>query len=460
MQSTVTEYSISRLLLFSFLATILVGSLLLMLPMSWGSTAQPVFWVDALFTATSAVCVTGLTVLDTGTTFSGPGQLIILVLIQVGGLGILTFSTFFITRMRPRRFGVDLSQRMLLETSHGAMSRVTPKGLLVIIFVFTFAVELMGASLLFWRFSADYPLLQAGWMAMFHAISAFCNAGFGLLTDNLMRYRGDVTVNWVIMGLIILGGLGFVVVADLLSWGRGGLAGKEPKLSLHSLLVLRTTLFLILFGGFAIAITEWGGVAMGNTPGSLFLESFFLSVTSRTAGFNTVAMEQLTNSTLYLVILLMIIGGSPGSTAGGIKTTTMAVCYALLSSRARNRPKVECLGHSLPEETVTRSLLIVAGYILVTVVGTFLLHITEGGGVPFNATQGNTFLAYLFETVSALGTVGLTTGLTPNLTVAGKLVIITLMFVGRVGPLLLATVLLGGVHRVQYSYPEENVNIG
>lgn len=460
MQPTVTEHSTSRLLLLSFLGTILVGAFLLSLPMSWANPRVPVSWLDALFTATSAVCVTGLTVIDTGTTFSMTGQTIILILIQVGGLGILTFSTFFITRLQPRRQGMDISQRMLLETSHGTMMHVTPKRLLTIILLFTVLVELLGSIGLFLRFSMDFPPLQAAWLAMFHAVSAFCNAGFSLFANNLMDYRTDWTINLVIMGLIVLGGLGFIVAADLLSWGRARLKNSDKKLSLHSQLVGRTTLFLILLGGISIAGAEWNNQAIQDSFGSLFLDSFFLSITSRTAGFNTVAIEQLTNTSLFLIIFLMIIGGSPGSTAGGIKTTTVAVCYALLRSRAKNRPKVECLERSLPDEIVSRSLLIVTGYILVIIAGTLLLQLTQDAGHAFSASTSNAFLAYLFETVSALGTVGLTTGLTPHLTLAGKLVIITLMFVGRLGPLLLATVLLGGAYRVQYTYPQENINIG
>ncbi|MBF0293580.1 MAG: hypothetical protein HQL96_00205 [Magnetococcales bacterium] len=457
MRPAITEYAISRLLLLSFAGAILVGGLLLFLPFSRMAGAPAISWVDALFTATSAVCVTGLTVLDTGTSFSLTGQVILLVLIQIGGLGILTFSTWFMARPRQR---IEIAQRMLLETSHGVMEHVSPRQLLAIVFRYTFLAEAVGAVLLYWRFAGDFSGWEAGWMAVFHAVSAFCNAGFGLLSDNLTRYRADPLVNLVVMGLIVLGGLGFVVVADLNAWFRGKKGGLPVRLSLHARLVLRTSLVLILAGGVAIAWAEWGRVAMSQSPGTLLMESFFLSVSSRTAGFNTVAMDQLTNTTLCLVVFLMLIGGSPGSTAGGIKTTTAAVCYYLLRSRARNRPRVECLERSLPEETVTRAMLIVAAYLLATVVGTLLLQITEGGGGPFNATQGNIFLACLFESVSALGTVGLTTGLTPNLTTTGKLVVITLMFMGRVGPLLLAAVLVGQVRRLRYTCPEENVNIG
>ncbi|MBF0270592.1 MAG: potassium transporter TrkH [Magnetococcales bacterium] len=454
-------YTTARLLLWSFLGTILLGAVLLHLPLSRHSEPVLVSWIDALFTATSAVCVTGLSVVDTGTTFSATGQGVILLLIQVGGLGILTFSTFFITRLRSRRSGVEISQRLLVETAHGQLAQIPPHRLLGIILVFTLVAELVGTLMLWQRFAQDFPGAEALWMAVFHAVSAFCNAGFGLLEDNLMRYRGDWGVNGAIMGLIVLGGLGFVVVADLLGHLKTRLAGTPRRLSLHSRLVLRTSLLLILLGCGTILLAEWGNPrAMGTTAEAKLLESLFLSVTSRTAGFNTVAMDQLTNTTLLLVIVLMFIGGSPGSTAGGIKTTTLAVCHALLRSRARNRPKVECLQRSLSDETVSRAVWIVTGYLLVTACGFFLLQLSEGGGRSFQETTGNPFLAYLFETVSALGTVGLSTGLTPSLSAAGKGVLIALMFIGRLGPLLVATVLLGETRQVRYSYPEEPVNLG
>ncbi|MBF0213849.1 MAG: hypothetical protein HQM00_09855 [Magnetococcales bacterium] len=456
----VNAYTTARLLLLSFLATILIGTTLLALPVSHNPEPVHVSWIDALFTATSAVCVTGLTVLDTGTTFSRFGQGVILLLIQVGGLGILTFSTFFIVQRQGRRGGMEISQRLLVETAHGNLSRVTPRHLLTIIVLFTLGSEALGSLLLWWNFAEDFQGLEALWMGVFHAVSAFCNAGFGLLPDNLIRYRGDWGVNLTIMTLIILGGLGFLVVADLLTQLRTRLAGKEPRFTLHTRLVLRTSAWLIVLGWSGILLAEWGNRTPDHPSASLILESLFLSVTSRTAGFNTVLMDQLTNTTLLLVIVLMFIGGSPGSTAGGIKTTTLAVCHAVLRSRAKNRPKVECLERTLSEETVARALMVVGGYLLATLCGVLSLQMVEEGSRAFHETPGNSLLAYLFETVSALGTVGLTTGLTASLSGAGKGVVIMLMFIGRVGPLLLATVLIGETRQVRFSYPEESVNIG
>lgn len=460
MATAATELSLSRLVVISFLLTILVGALLLFLPVSRAPGMEPITWVDALFTSTSAVCVTGLTVRDTGTTFSLFGQGVILGLIQVGGLGFLTLSTFFITQFQGRRRGMSLQQRHLLEISHGAVAAVHPGQLLKAILLFTFLVELLGVGLLFLRFVEIKPTAEAGWFALFHAISAFCNAGFGLYADSLMGFRGDLLVNGTVMGLIVLGGLGFLVVADLGGLVKAFLHRQRGRLSLHSRLVLNTTLFLILAGMVPFVFLEWGGAAMGEHPWAVVLESLFLSVTSRTAGFNTADTALLTGPTLFLVILLMAIGGSPGSTAGGMKTTTAAVCYALLRSKARNRPRVECLERTVPDETVNKAILVVTGYILAIVVGVLLLQMTEAGQQPFNKTEGNLFLAHLFEVVSALGTVGLSTGVTPTLSLGGKLVITALMFVGRVGPLLAASALIGGVSKIPYTFAEENVNIG
>ncbi|MBF0192038.1 MAG: hypothetical protein HQL99_12990 [Magnetococcales bacterium] len=459
MASAINEFSLGRIVVLSFLLTILTGTLLLLLPISLVSGQEPVSLVDAFFTSTSAVCVTGLTVRDTGTTFSLFGQGVILGLIQVGGLGFLTLSTFFITRFQWRKSGISLHHRQLLEISHGSVDAIHPRQLLKAILLFTFLVELLGAGLLFLRFSEIKPVPEAAWFALFHAISAFCNAGFGLYADSLMTFRGDLLINGTVMGLIILGGLGFLVVADVAERLRGLLRRQRGVLSLHSRLVLRTTLFLILAGTVPFIWLEGRGAAMGEQPGALFLESLFLSVTSRTAGFNTVDTALLTGPTLFLVILLMAIGGSPGSTAGGMKTTTAAVCYALLRSKARNRPRVECLERTVPEETVNKAMLVVTGYVLAIVIGIFLLQVTETGH-PFSKTESDLFLGHLFEVVSALGTVGLSTGVTTTLSVGGKVIISLLMFVGRIGPLLAASALIGSTSKINYTFTEENVNIG
>ncbi|MBF0309699.1 MAG: hypothetical protein HQL56_09245 [Magnetococcales bacterium] len=454
------ELHISRLVLVSFALTILAGALLLMLPVSRQLGVEPVSWVDALFTSTSAVCVTGLATRDTGTTFSVFGQGVILMLIQVGGLGFLTLSTFFITRILGRGKNIGLQHRLLLETSHGALDSIHPGQLLGTILLFTLVTEALGAVLLFLRFSQGNEPLWAVWLAVFHAISAFCNAGFGLYADSLMGYRDDPLVNGVVMGLIVLGGIGFLVVADLTFWMRSRLRRRPARLSLHTRMVLRTTLWLIGLGALFIAALEWGGEAMGSDAGSVGLASLFLSVTSRTAGFNTVDTGLLTGASLYLVILLMAIGGSPGSTAGGMKTTTFAVCVALMYSRARNRPRVECQERSIPDETVTKAMFVVTGYVLAILAGSFLLEVTEAGRVAFGKSSGNHFLALLFEVVSAIGTVGLSTGITGSLSVSGKLIITALMFIGRLGPLLVVHTLVGSAPRVRYAHAEENVNIG
>ncbi|MBF0400331.1 MAG: hypothetical protein HQL90_06140 [Magnetococcales bacterium] len=447
----------SRLMVLSFALFILLCSGLLALPISQPTGLQPITWIDAFFTITSATCVTGLSVRDTGSDFSLFGQGLILLAIQCGGLGILTFSSLLINLNRQK---MALSQRMLLETSHGLLPSVSPISLLKHIFLYTILIEGVGALLLTYHFAKEYTWPTALWMGTFHAVSAFCNAGFALLANNLIPYRDDLLLNGVIMSLIVLGGLGFVVFADLDQWLLHRLRGQRSRLSLHSRMVLRTTALLIGVATLLFALLEMDGKAMGEQSWEkLFQNSLFLSVTARTAGFNTVDIAQLTNPTLFLLVLLMAIGGSPGSTAGGIKTTTFATLTAMITSRIRNRPKVEYLDRSLADETLTKAMATAFGFASVMIVGLLLLQLTEEGRAAHNTLQGRT-LDFLFEVTSALATVGLSTGITPTLSSAGKLVLIGLMFIGRLGPLLLATSLIGQYERIHYSYPEESINIG
>ena len=413
---------------------------------------------DALFTSTSAVCVTGLTVRDTGTELSFFGQVIVLALIQIGGLGILTFSNLLILAHRGR---VGLSERMVIEQTHGLLPSVSPVKLLWNVAIYTLAVEACGAVVLALRFLLHYDqgLPRALWIGLFHAVSAFCNAGFGLFANSLADYSSDWVVNATVMVLVVMGGIGFVVAADAGAFFQRWRSGEQSRLSLHSRLVLRTSLLLIGGGTALIFLLELTGKAMPRPIGTHVLDSLFLAVSARTAGFNTVETSQLTNATLLVVMMLMVVGGSPGSTAGGMKTTTLATLYALLSSHVRNRRGVQILDRRLGTEVIAKALTTATGFLAAIILGVILLQITELFGQPHALHRGK-FLEHLFEVVSALGTVGLSTGITASLSGAGKLVIVCCMFVGRLGPVLVAASVVGRLPRIHYSYPEEDVIVG
>ncbi|MBI4585287.1 MAG: hypothetical protein HY717_14835 [Planctomycetes bacterium] len=440
-------------LLLAFLALIGAGAALLLFP---GSFARPekVNFLAALFTSTSAVCVTGLTVVDTGADCTFRGQVIILVLIQLGGLGILTFSNWILLTVGRRQLG--LSGRRLLEETHGQLGATEPGQLLKQIVFFTLFWEALGAAILFWRFRADLPASQALWFAIFHAVSAFCNAGFSLFSDSLARYQQDAAVNLTIMGLIVAGGLGFVVFSDL--WRRL-LGGVRRGLTLHTRVVLLTTTALILFGAGSFAVFEWSNAMTGFPLSKRFWPALFLSVTARTAGFNTVEVGRLTNASLFLLILLMIIGASPGSTGGGIKTTTAALFLAMFRSRLNNRSQVEIFRRSLPRDLVNKGLILTMVFLFVIFQATLILEWLEGTAIPVGRGRGR-FLEHLFEVASASGTVGLSTGITSSLTAGSKIVIILCMFIGRLGPLLIADSFIGYRKEEPFSYPEERFLVG
>ena len=449
-------FTIPRVLVLSFASVIALGALTLTASFSAARGVAPHTFIDSLFMSTSAVCVTGLTVLDSGRQYSPFGQAALLGLIQVGGLGILTFSNLLILA----RFGrIGLRERQILGETHGGLPHISAASLLLKVMSYTFVIESLGAALLTARFARDYPFAKALWLGVFHSVAAFCNAGFSLFTDNLMRYYGDWIVNLTIMSLIVLGGLGFIVFADLGFWTRERSRIPRPRLSLHSKTVIATTAILIVTGAAAVFLLEWRGSALKGSLVDRVTESFFISITARTAGFNTTDTAQLTNATLLAVILLMFIGASPGSTGGGIKTTTCAILFAMLISRGRNRPKVELMKRSIPMETVAKALATFFGFAAVMLAGVVLLQITELTGQPAAQHRGK-FIEHLFEVVSGMGTVGLSTGVSPTLTSAGKLVIIGCMFLGRLGPVLVATSLIGERRRLEYSYPEERLIVG
>jgi trk system potassium uptake protein TrkH len=448
----------SGILVLSFAGAILAGTLLLKLP---AAAVQPLGWIDAFFTATSAVCVTGLIVVDTGSAFTPFGQVVILLLIQAGGLGIMTFAVFFSLLFGGR---LSFQDRWVIQESLLYSPSTELRRLLGHVLVFTLTVEGIGALLLWSVFARDLGVWRGLYVSVFHAVSAFCNAGFSLFADNLMRYRGHAGVNFVITGLIIVGGLGFLVILELrdrlwalrsLEQRRGAL--RRP-LSLHAKLVLAVTAGLLALGMVAFLALERHNLLSGLAWGERLQAAWFMTVTPRTAGFNTVDYGQATAATLFFTMLLMFIGASPGSTGGGVKTTTVGLLVALLHSRRRASPNVFAFGRTVPRGVVERALAVTLLAAALVAGVAVLLLVAEQGAVAYRAAR-QAALPLLFEAVSAFGTVGLSAGVTPTLSPAGRLLIVLLMFVGRVGPLTVALV-ASGVSGPRYRYAEESVMVG
>jgi len=434
---------------------ILLATILLMLP--WAAQGTPVGFVDSLFTITSAMCVTGLTVVDTGSTFSLFGQLVILGMIQLGGLGITTFSVYLFFYVRS---GVGLRDRWVINETLVHSPVRSMQDLVRAVIHLTLIIEAIGAVCLALVFVPQFGWLQGGYYAVFHAVSAFCNAGFALFSDNLVSYRNDPIVNLTIMILIILGGIGFLVMRELHDIWQRRRKGQRWRLSLHSKLVLVTSGLLIVVGWLAILALELGkGTFRDANLGEALWVTLFQSVTTRTAGFNTIDLNALGVPTIFLMIALMFIGASPGSTGGGVKTTSLALFMAALYSRLKGYRVTSVFKRTIPDETVNKTFTLFLLAALWIGLMTFLVLVSEISGSAGSQDHG-VLLDYLFEVVSAFGTVGLSLGVTAKLSVMGKLLITMLMFVGRVGLLTFAFVLVKQAGREGTEYAEENIMIG
>ncbi|MCD6375664.1 MAG: Trk family potassium uptake protein [Caldisericaceae bacterium] len=432
--------------MLSFFVVIVLGTFLLMLPRSV-APGHTLSWLDALFTATSATCVTGLIVVDTGSHFSLLGQLIILTLIQIGGLGIMTISSFFALFFGR---GMAIKERIMLQEMLNVERLDAITRLLKGVILITFLMESLGALLLFFSWNLpQWDFSQRLYHSIFHSISAFCNAGFSLNSDSLMSFNTNYSVVLTIAMLIIVGGLGFVVMIDLT---RGKIfeyptRRRVRKFSVHTRLVLIVTSVLLIAGTILFLIIEpFSGNWLFKT-----VNAFFCSVTARTAGFNTVDIGQLTTSSALLLMLLMFIGASPGSTGGGIKTTTLGILIASFISIIRGKNRIELFKRSISFTILNRALVVFAFAISFIMFSTFLLSLTEKAS----------FINLLFEEISAFGTVGLSRGITAGLSSWGKIVIIVSMFVGRVGVLTLAFAITTPREHLRVEYPEErNVMVG
>ncbi|RMH80443.1 MAG: potassium transporter [Acidobacteria bacterium] len=433
------QWTPHRVLLFSYLIAILVGSILLYLPIS---TTRTLSYLDALFTSTSAITVTGLVVLDTEKDFTPFGKVVLLVLIQLGGLGYMTLTTYFLITLRRK---IGLRERLILAEAFNypgmyGLVRFTKRMLPIILFL-----EFLGAVLLFPSFFQRQgdPLTSAG-MSLFHSISAFNNAGFSLFSDNLTRFRGDIWLNLVVCTLIILGGLGFFVLYELLLYWRGGIR----RLSTHTKLVLVSSSLLVLLGSFVLLLDlyQWDELSLKEK----ILVSLFHSVSARTAGFNTVDLSMLSEASLFMLINLMFVGASPGGTGGGIKTITATVIFLAVLSHIRGQREVSFLGRRLMDSQIHRAMVILSlGFAYTTLMALILSEI-----------EGKRLIPVLFEVVSAFSTVGLSVGnpqglsLSADFSPLGKILIILTMITGRVGVLSFMLALAGKGRVRHVSYPE------
>ena len=443
----------ARLSILGFASLIAVGTLLLMLPAA--SIGRPLGPLNALFMSTSASCVTGLSVIDIGHDLSRFGQLVILFLIQVGGLGILTISTLVLMMMKGRP---TLSGHALIkDTFTYGEGKQTAASVLRAIFVTAFTIEAVGALVLYLRTAPRSGWVDAAYPAVFHAVSAFCNAGFALYPDSFIAYRED----WIVCGalalLIIIGGIGFVVIADV----KRRFLDRHHRvrsLSLHSRLAISASAILILTGALAILFMEWSNtLAPLSVPGRI-LSALFQSITARTAGFNTLDIGVAANETLFFLCILMFIGACPGSCGGGVKTTTVAGLVVQGISRLRGQSHPQVFRRTLTEVSISKATSVVMVSAALITLAVMVLMMSELGGLSHLQTRGR-FLEILFEAISAFGTVGLSTGITATISPVGRLTIVLLMFVGRLGPMVIG--LAVSRERVsRFHYAEENIMIG
>ncbi|MCV0026188.1 TrkH family potassium uptake protein [Bacillus halotolerans] len=409
------RFSPPQVLAIGFFLTIIIGSLLLKLPIS---TAKPLSWIDALFTAASATTVTGLAVVDTGTEFTVFGQTVIMGLIQVGGLGFMTFAVLIVMILGKK---IGLKERMLVREALNQPTIGGVIGLVKVLFLFSISIELIAALILSIRLVPQYGWAFGLFASVFHAISAFNNAGFSLWPDNLMSYVGDPAVNLVITILFITGGIGFTVLFDILKNRRFKAFSLHTKLMLAGTFVLNIAATLIIF---ILEYSNPGTLGSLHLPDKLWA-SYFQAVTPRTAGFNSVDFGSMREGTIVLVLLLMFIGAGSASTASGIKLTTFLVILMSVIAYLRGHKETVIFRRTIKYPIIIKALAVSVISLFIVFIGIFALTITEQAP----------FIQVVFETFSAFGTVGLTMGLTPELTTAGKCIIIAIMFIGRIGPL-------------------------
>jgi potassium uptake TrkH family protein len=437
---------------FSFLTVIVAGTVVLSLPKAIVSDEPNI--LTSFFTATSATCVTGLTVVNIGTHFTLFGQVAILILIQLGGLGLMSFVAFFIFASRSR---IGVKEELMLRDAL-SLSRVSElSNVILFIITGTFVVELVGAVLMYFSFPfpPDLDIPSRIFFSAFHSISAFCNAGLGLLPDSFASVRSSIPLNLIASLLIVVGGLGFAVNMNIARYVKSIFSRKRIQIprrfGLQTRIVVLTSIVLLACGSFAIYLLESSNALKAFSTKEKVLASFFQSVSARTAGFATVDFSTLSTATCMVVIFLMFIGASPGSTGGGVKTSTFFVLILMIVARLRNREDVEVFKRTLPQSVIATGLSVLTISILVVFASSLALSITD---------KGVEFLRLLFESVSAFGTVGYSTGITAGLSAAGKIVLILTMLVGRIGPLTIVLAMSRQAIPRKYQYPPETVMMG
>jgi len=443
--------TVSRTICLGFIAVIAVGALLLLMPFSTsdGTWSDP---ITALFTSTSAVCVTGLSVVDVGKYYSFWGQFFLVLLVQVGGLGYMTATTFLLLLLG-RRFGlkdkIAIQQSLDKSGLHGVVQLVQS------ILATTVLFELTGVFLLMPVFVPQDGFKDGLWSSVFHSVNAFNNAGFSLYSDNLIGYIGSPLINFTIGGLIIFGGIGYQVIMEMYLWLRDRFY-KSPICTVFSLnfkVVTSTTAVLLILGTIAFFGMEYNNP---ETLGTLnfaqkVMAAWFQSVTTRTAGFNTIDIGKMSETALFLTIALMFVGASPGSTGGGIKTTTFRILFSCTAAVLEGKEQVQCYQRQIPIALILKTISVVFGSLIVVIVSATLVEL---------ANPELEFMQVLFEAVSAFGTVGLSTGITAKVSAIGKLILIATMYIGRVGVLLLMSVAVGDPKPTTFKYPEESLLVG
>lgn len=443
--------TVPRTICLGFLALIAVGTLLLMLPFSLtsGTWSSP---VTALFTATSAVCVTGLSVVDVGKFYTFWGQLFLVLLVHVGGLGYMTATTVLLLLLR-RRLG--LRDKVAIQQSLDVPGLSGLADLVKSILATTLIFELTGVFLMLLVFVPTYGWPYGIWLSVFHSINSFNNAGFSLFSDNLIGYVRSPLINLVVPLLIVFGGIGYQAIMEMYIWSRDRLMGakERPIISLNFKIAISTTLLLLALGTIAILCVE---TPNPSTLGALdwphrWMAAWFQSVVPRTAGFNTIDYTKMTNAGLFITIVLMFIGASPGGTGGGIKTTTLRVLFGTTKAVLQGQDEVRLYNRSIPLALILKAVAVFVGSILLVMSATTLLALTD---------PKLDFIHLLFEVVSAFGTVGLSAIGTANFSIPGQLVIVATMYVGRVGVLLLMAAILGDPKPSFTRYPEENLLVG
>ena len=442
------NYTPVQILSMGFAVVIFIGAVLLSLPIASQSGKVTPF-IDCIFTSTSAVCVTGLVTVDTGTYWTYFGKTVIITLIQIGGLGFMSVATlvFFILGKR-----ITLKERLVMQEAMNVNSLQGLVKMIRYVLIFTFSVEAMGAVLLSTQFIPDFGIRKGIYYSVFHSVSAFCNAGFDLMGEfrSVTAYADNTVVILTIAALIAIGGLGFFVWVEIYNYNG------VKRLSLHSRVVIYTTLALILGGAILMFIFEMNNpdTMQGMSPKGKILNSIFASVSPRTAGFNSIPLDKMTTAGIFLTIILMFIGGSPGSTAGGLKTTTAVLLFMTVVSVVRGREETEILERRISKELVYRAFAIAVISMALVITVTMILSITEQPNIPFEY--------FLYEATSAFATVGLTLGLTTKLTVVGKIVITLTMYAGRVGLLTIILALAKNKNSKSGTirYPEDKILIG